>query len=483
MALALNELFALHKMAKDSHDEAVAALQHLGSLRKEKNHIQTSFNEVNAERQQSISRRNDLQEQLSKLIQVEIKAINLAIGTLESTIKAQDSSRSSLFWHDIHLDNKIRELGNQHVAWELDQKVGSERLAQLENEWTACKNRLDQATPTLPASFFEVVSEGTYSSVMTTPFPVDPVAQLSADILIDLQSETIASSVTQEVLSEFEQQPDDTLAVGTQAFTETPSVVVDEPLLDAERRVPEEVGSDERNSNLQQWVPQLLQKALGWSFVNVDDDEDEVVPHRVDEQPKVFESNTDSKFPFVDELIEKSEGVKKITKLQRKRDIVEIVESIKKFIKSINKIVSLGLISELLRSWWRVKTEPRAKEAPPTKEIPVSSEGMIPIDQLKKFIEGTIKNNPSGPLILYPSMTTTRELCQNSTLIVELTTEVRCIYTFFTPSMRDYKLQTRSNEDLVGPQPNWLEKEVTGPKDLSRLTSVADERRKKEKLS
>ncbi|KAK4379706.1 hypothetical protein RND71_001568 [Anisodus tanguticus] len=36
MALALSDLFALHKTAKDSHDEAVTALQHLGSLRQEK---------------------------------------------------------------------------------------------------------------------------------------------------------------------------------------------------------------------------------------------------------------------------------------------------------------------------------------------------------------------------------------------------------------------------------------------------------------
>ncbi|KAK4342505.1 hypothetical protein RND71_038321 [Anisodus tanguticus] len=43
MDLDLNDLFALHKMAKDNHDEAVAALQHLGSLRQGKSHIQTSF--------------------------------------------------------------------------------------------------------------------------------------------------------------------------------------------------------------------------------------------------------------------------------------------------------------------------------------------------------------------------------------------------------------------------------------------------------
>ncbi|KAK4351392.1 hypothetical protein RND71_030705 [Anisodus tanguticus] len=108
MALALNDLFSLHKMAKYSHDEAVTALQHLGSLR--------------------------------------------------------------------------------------------EWLAQLENEWTVWKNRLTQATTALHASFFEVASEGTYSSVMATPLPVDPVAQLSTDILMDLQSEGITTSGTQEVL-------------------------------------------------------------------------------------------------------------------------------------------------------------------------------------------------------------------------------------------------------------------------------------------
>ncbi|KAJ8534946.1 hypothetical protein K7X08_016674 [Anisodus acutangulus] len=151
MALALNDLFTLHKMNKDSHDEVVAALQHLGSLRQEKKHIQTSFNE----------------------------------GT--------------------HLDNKIRELDNQHVVWELDQKAGSERLDQLENEWTVWKNRLSQAMPTLPTNFSEVASEGTYSSVIDTPLSVDLVAQLSADILIDLQSKGIAASVTQEVLPIAEQ--------------------------------------------------------------------------------------------------------------------------------------------------------------------------------------------------------------------------------------------------------------------------------------
>ncbi|KAK4338996.1 hypothetical protein RND71_040458 [Anisodus tanguticus] len=101
MFLAINDLFSLHKMTKDSHDEAVTALQHLESLRQEKNHIQTSFN------------------------------------------------------------------------------------------------------------------EGTYSSVMTTHLPVDPVAQLLSDILMDLQSEDIAVSVTQEVLSEAEHQPEDTLAADT----------------------------------------------------------------------------------------------------------------------------------------------------------------------------------------------------------------------------------------------------------------------------
>ncbi|KAK4348251.1 hypothetical protein RND71_034590 [Anisodus tanguticus] len=125
MDLSLNDLFSLHKMAKDSHDEAVAALQHLGSLRQEKKHIQTSFNEA------------------------EIKAITPSIGALESTIKAQDYFRSSLFRQRIHLDNKI---------WEL------------------------------------------------------------ADILMDLHSEGIAASVTQEVFPVAEQQPEDILAADTQVF-------------------------------------------------------------------------------------------------------------------------------------------------------------------------------------------------------------------------------------------------------------------------
>ncbi|KAJ8526607.1 hypothetical protein K7X08_029084 [Anisodus acutangulus] len=62
---------------------------------------------------------------------------------------------------------------------------------------------------------------------------------------MDLQSETITASVIQGVLSEAEQHPNDTLVADTQAFIETPSVVVVEPLLDAERGVPEEVGADE----------------------------------------------------------------------------------------------------------------------------------------------------------------------------------------------------------------------------------------------
>ncbi|KAK4370135.1 hypothetical protein RND71_009610 [Anisodus tanguticus] len=194
MALALNDLFILHKMAKDNHNKAVATLQHLGSLRQEK---KQTFNEVNVERHLNVSQMNELQGHLSKLraelerIQAGIKAITPAICALESTIKAQDSSRSSLFWQGPHLDNKIHELGTQQVVWELDQKEGSKRLAQLENEWTVWKNRLAQATPTLPAT----------------------------DILIDLQFEAIAASVTQ--------------------------VVVAEPLLDAEKGFPEEVGANE----------------------------------------------------------------------------------------------------------------------------------------------------------------------------------------------------------------------------------------------
>ncbi|KAK4360092.1 hypothetical protein RND71_022321 [Anisodus tanguticus] len=165
----------VEEMVKDSHDDVVTALQHLGSLQEEKNCIQSSFNKVNAERQQNISRRNYLQEQLSKLrgelerIQAEIGAITPAIGSLDSAISAYDSSRSSLFRYILQLDNKIRELGNQQVVWELDQKVGSERLAKLENEWTAWKSHLVQAMPTI-----------------TTPLPADPVAELSADTLMDL---------------------------------------------------------------------------------------------------------------------------------------------------------------------------------------------------------------------------------------------------------------------------------------------------------
>ncbi|KAK4360195.1 hypothetical protein RND71_019147 [Anisodus tanguticus] len=127
-----------------------------------------------------------------------------------------------------------------------------------------------------------------------------------------------------------------------------------------------------------QQVPPHQQKR---SFVNVDDDDGEVMPHRVDEQPKEFESNIDGKLPIVDELIEKSEGVKKITKLQ-----------IDKLMDKIDDLME-GESSHAPGKGPEVQgTKPRAKEAPPTKEILVSSEGMISIDQLKKFIEGTIKN-------------------------------------------------------------------------------------------
>ncbi|KAK4341157.1 hypothetical protein RND71_039658 [Anisodus tanguticus] len=144
MALALNDLFALHRTVKDIHDEVVAALQHLGSLRHEKNRIQTSFNEV---------------------------------------------------------------------VWELDQKVGSERLAKLENEWTVWKSHLVQAMLTI-----------------TTTLPADPVAELSADTLMDLQSEAIATSVNSECRSNLG-------TADTQAFMEAPSTVVVEPLLGAKNEV------------------------------------------------------------------------------------------------------------------------------------------------------------------------------------------------------------------------------------------------------
>ena len=36
--------------------------------------------------------------------------------------------------------------------------------------------------------------------------------------------------------------------------------------------------------------------------------------------------------------------------------------------------------------------EDRAKKAPFVKEMPVSSEGMIPLNRLKKFIKGSIKD-------------------------------------------------------------------------------------------
>ncbi|KAK4356613.1 hypothetical protein RND71_025584 [Anisodus tanguticus] len=242
MALALGDLFSLHRTTIDSHDEVIAALQHLGSHRQEKNHIQTSFNEVNAERQQNVIRRNDLQEQLSKLrvelerIQAKVRVITSTIGTLDSAIGAHDSSRSSLFRQSLQLDNKIRELGNQQVVWELDQRAGSEWLAKLENEWTEWKSRLVQAM-----------------SKITTPLPADPVAELSADTLMDLQFETIVAYVFQEVL------------VDTQDFTEAPSTVVAEPLMGAERVVQAGAEAAERSNyprnplaNYEEVVPNFL---------------------------------------------------------------------------------------------------------------------------------------------------------------------------------------------------------------------------------
>ncbi|KAK4357415.1 hypothetical protein RND71_023025 [Anisodus tanguticus] len=186
MALALNDLIALHRTAKDSHDEVVAALQHLGSLPQEKNRIQTSFNQ------------NDLQEQLSKLrvelerIQAEIGAIILAIDVLDSAIGTHDSCRSSLFWQSLQLDNKIRELDNQQTVWEMDQSAGSEWLSKLEIEWNKWKIRVVQAMPKI-----------------TTLLLAHHVGELSADTLMDLQSKAIIASVVQEVSDD------------TQAFTET----------------------------------------------------------------------------------------------------------------------------------------------------------------------------------------------------------------------------------------------------------------------
>ncbi|KAK4370153.1 hypothetical protein RND71_009628 [Anisodus tanguticus] len=183
MALALTDLFA-YRMTKDSLDEVVAALQHLGSLRLEKNRIQTSFNEA------------------------EIGAITPAIDALDSAISAYDSSRSSLFRQSLQLDNKIQDLDSQQVVWELDHKIGNERLANLENEWIVWKSRLVQTMPTI-----------------TAPSPADLVTELSADTLMDLPSEAVITSIVQEVSAD------------TQAFTETPSTVVVESLLGVEREV------------------------------------------------------------------------------------------------------------------------------------------------------------------------------------------------------------------------------------------------------
>ncbi|KAK4338179.1 hypothetical protein RND71_042666 [Anisodus tanguticus] len=86
------------------------------------------------ERQQNVSRKNDLQEQLSELrveldrIQAEIWTLTPAISILDLAISAHDSLRSSLCRQSLQLDNKIRELGNWQVVWELDQKAGNERM-------------------------------------------------------------------------------------------------------------------------------------------------------------------------------------------------------------------------------------------------------------------------------------------------------------------------------------------------------------------
>ncbi|KAJ8560279.1 hypothetical protein K7X08_004337 [Anisodus acutangulus] len=105
---------------------------------------------------------------------------------------------------------------DSEVVWELDQKAGSERLAKLENGWSTWKSRLVQAMP-----------------ISTTLLPADHVVELSADTLMDLQSEAITISVVQEVSAD------------TQAFTEATSTVVAKPLLGAEREVQVGAGAAE----------------------------------------------------------------------------------------------------------------------------------------------------------------------------------------------------------------------------------------------
>ncbi|KAK4380553.1 hypothetical protein RND71_002415 [Anisodus tanguticus] len=140
------------------------------------------------------------------MIQGEIRTITPEISALDSTIKTHDSFCSSLYRQGRHLGNEIRELGNQQVVWESGMKMGNERLAKLKDEWTEWRSRLVQAMPKI-----------------TTSLPTNPVAELSADTLMDLQSEAIVASVVQEVSAD------------TQAFTEVPSILVAEPLLGTER--------------------------------------------------------------------------------------------------------------------------------------------------------------------------------------------------------------------------------------------------------
>ncbi|KAJ8568909.1 hypothetical protein K7X08_032606 [Anisodus acutangulus] len=84
MALALNDLFYLHRTNKDSHDEAVTTLQHLGSLQQEKNHIQTSFNELSADILM------DLQyEAIAAFVVQEVSTYTLTFTEAPSTVVAE----------------------------------------------------------------------------------------------------------------------------------------------------------------------------------------------------------------------------------------------------------------------------------------------------------------------------------------------------------------------------------------------------------
>ncbi|KAK4366880.1 hypothetical protein RND71_014760 [Anisodus tanguticus] len=90
-----------------------------------------------------------------------------------------------------------------------------------------------QRLPLLHIGSSSSAHASTYSQNSFSAVPKDKISPVKA-------AEDFYADAAIEVLSEAEQQPKDTLAVDTQAFIDIPSVVVAEPLLDAERGFPKE---------------------------------------------------------------------------------------------------------------------------------------------------------------------------------------------------------------------------------------------------